>query len=142
MLGDDEPASAYYQKAIDLEPDAGGDPDFFGTVGLAYYKQKTKQVVDAEIILSRAISVYPDTTIKAANKYDRFLYAAAAYALEGQKGKSIYYLQKAAAANWIDYFFTERSPWYDNVRLEPGFKMLMQQLKNKASAYKLKADKE
>ncbi len=140
MSGDHNNAAIYFEKAIELDPAFVDNPDFFAPVGLAYQKQKAGKFVDAELILSKALAVYPDTAIAASNRYDRYIFAAAAAAMVNKKELSIAYLNKAAEANWIDYFFVEKNAWFTNVSNEQGFKTLMTQLKYKAAEFRRKAN--
>lgn len=141
MTGDNIAAAIYYQQALTLKPDGGENPEFYGVVGLAQAELKAGRKVDAEILLSRAVEVFPDPKRQASNNYDRYVYNAAAYAINGNKTQALFFLHKAIDANWIDYLFVEKNPWFDNIKNVADFKSMMQTLKEKAVKFKASTEK-
>lgn len=136
--GDISGGGNYFQKAFEIDTASANNPESYTQLGIAYAMQKENKKVDAEIILSRALLVYTDQSKKASNSYDRYVYAAAAASMENNTAQSIAFLQQAVNYNWNDCFLAEKSPWFENVKEDPGFKNLVAQIKNKAQSYRSK----
>jgi TolB-like protein/Flp pilus assembly protein TadD len=131
MAGRNGEAESYYRKAIQIQPSAVSNPDFYGTVGLGCLLIKNGQKAEGEAMLNQALTAYQHEIASGSMDDDPRLYASAVCAVLGQKEKALQYLQLAIASNWVDFAFTENNPWFDSIRNEPEYKTVISTLQSK-----------
>jgi len=62
------------------------------------------------------------------------------YAIQGNKGEALKWLQKAVDAGWRRYRYFSRHPMLENIRDEPRFKEIREEIKAKVAEMRRRAE--
>jgi TolB-like protein len=139
MLNDKKAAKAFFLRSINLNKSISTDIEGYAAVSLGQLLLEEGNNIDADIHLSSSLSAYKKAIQDGSQDDDHALYIAAIYAIKNDKVQAMVWLKKAHDFKWMDYGFGEMSPWYQNIRNEPGFKQLMSNMKQKAADMRRKA---
>ena len=141
MSGNNVLSRKYFQKSIELNKSIATDVSAFAPIGLGMYLMKENKKEDAEIFLSRSLSLNLDyIKNKKSQDDDDRIHISSIYAIQGEKKKSLEWLQKAIDVNWVDVELVEKNPWFDNIKKEPKYKEMIKLVKEKVAEMRIKAE--
>ena len=96
--------------------------------------------MEGEVYLSHALDTNLKEVANGSQDDDPPFYIAGIYAIKGERARSLEWLSKAVAANWIDYAEFENSPWFKQYRNDPEFVSLIYGVKKKVQAMRQKVE--
>lgn len=140
LAGDIQKAKKYFQKAIDMNTSLITDASTFAPIGLGSILSNEGKKVDAEILLSRSLSLFLDEIQKGKQDDEYRIGAAAILSIQGKKEEALDWLQKAIDVKWLDYGMVETSPWFANINTDPRFKKMINTVKKTADDMRKKAE--
>ena len=141
MAGMNNLAKKFYENGRIKMGENADNADDFSAIGLARLYALSGKSIDAEILLSRALSVYLSEIKNGSMDDDLRIFIAAIFALQGNKVQAISYLKQAAEANWLDVFFVENNPWFNSLKQEPEYLKIIADTKAKIAVLKVNAEK-
>lgn len=116
------------------------DASTFAPIGLGAILLKEGHKIDAEILLSRSLSLFLDE-IKKGKQDDEFrIGVAAILAVQGKKEEALLWMQKAIDVKWLEYGLAETNPWFEKINTDPRFKQMINTVKKEVSEMRVKAD--
>jgi len=140
QAGDIPKAKIYFQKAVDMNTSLNTDASTFAPIGLGAILLKEGHKIDAEILLSRSLSLFLDE-IKKGKQDDEFrIGVAAILAVQGKKEEALLWMQKAVDVKWLEYGLAETNPWFEKINTDPRFKQMINTVKKEVSEMRVKAD--
>ena len=140
QAGDIPKAKIYFQKAVDMNTSLNTDASTFAPIGLGAILLKEGHKIDAEILLSRSLSLFLDE-IKKGKQDDEFrIGVAAILAVQGKKEEALLWMQKAIDVKWLEYGLAETNPWFEKINTDPRFKQMINTVKKEVSEMRVKAD--
>jgi tetratricopeptide (TPR) repeat protein len=139
MMDDTQTAKRYFEKSASLNKSISTDIEGYSAVSLGQLLLNEGNAMDADIHLTSALSAYKKAIEDGSQDDSHALYIAAIYSIKNDKQQALVWLKKANEFKWLDYGFGELSPWYKNIRNEPGFRQLMTSLKQKTAEMRKKA---
>ena len=141
LYADDvQKAKTYFQKSIELNASLVTDAYTFAPVGLGAILLDEGKKIDAEILLSRSLSLFLDE-IQKGNQDDEFrTLAAAILSIQGKKDEALYWMQKAVDVNWVEYGLVEFCPWFNNIKETPQFKQIINTVKKRVDEMRIKTE--
>jgi TolB-like protein/ribosomal protein S17E len=139
MMDDTQTAKRYFEKSASLNKSISTDIEGYSAVSLGQLLLNEGNTMDADIHLTSALSAYKKAIEDGSQDDSHALYIAAIYSIKNDKQQALVWLKKANEFKWLDYGFGELSPWYKNIRNEPGFRQLMTSLKQKTAEMRKKA---
>ena len=137
--GDMQKAKTNFQKAIDLNALLTTDASTFAPVGLGAILLAEGKKIDAEILLSRSLSLFLDEIQKGKQDDEFRIGAAAILSIQGKKEEALYWMQKAVDVNWVEYGLLGINPWFNNIKPDPRFKQMINTVKKEVAEMQKKA---
>ena len=138
--GDMKKAKTYFQKAVDMNTSIITDASTFAPIGLGAILLKEGKKIDAEILLSRSLSLFLDEIKKGKQDDEYRIGAAAILAIQGKKEEALDWMQKAVDVKWLEYGLAELNPWFENINTDPRFKQMINTVKKEISEMQVKAE--
>ena len=140
--GDTKNAKKYFQKSIDLNPSLLTDAFTFAPIGLADILLKEGKKIDAEILLSRSLSVCLDEIQKGKQDDEFRMNVAAIKAIQGKKEEALSWMQKAIDVKWQEYGLAEISPWFNRINGDARFRQMINVVKAEVNQMRIKSGQE
>ena len=140
QAGDIQKAKTNFQKAVDMNSSLITDASTFAPIGLGSILLNEGKKIDAEILLSRSLSLFLDEIQKGKQDDEFRIGAAAIMAIQGKKEEALDWMQKAIEVKWLDYGMVETSPWFGNISTDPRFKQMMNTVKKTITEMRFKAE--
>jgi TolB-like protein/class 3 adenylate cyclase/Flp pilus assembly protein TadD len=140
QAGDIKKAKAWFQKAVNMNTSLMTDASTFAPIGLGAILLKEGNKIDAEILLSRSLSLFLDEIQKGNQDDELRTGVAAILAIQGKKEEAQDWIQKAIDVNWLDYGLAETNPWFENINTYPRFKQMINTVKKKINDMRAKAE--
>jgi TolB-like protein/Flp pilus assembly protein TadD len=137
--GDTKNAKKYFQKSIDLNPSLHTDAFTFAPIGLADILLKEGKKIDAEILLSRSLSLCLDEIQKGKQDDEFRMNVAAIKAIQGKKEEALSWMQKAIDVKWQEYGLAEISPWFNNINGDARFRQMINSVKAEVNQMRIKS---
>lgn len=137
--GDTKNARKYFQKSIDLNPSLLTDAFTFAPIGLADILLKEGKKIDAEILLSRSLSLCLDEIQKGKQDDEFRMNVAAIKAIQGKKEEALSWMQKAIDVKWQEYGLAEISPWFNNINGDARFRQMINSVKAEVNQMRIKS---
>lgn len=138
--GEMQQAKTNFKKAVDLNTSLLTDASAYAPIGLGAILLKEGKKIDAEILLSRSLSLFLDEIKKGKPDDEYRIGAAAILAIQGKKEEALDWMQKAIDVKWLEYGLGEITPWFDNIRTDPRYKQLINMVKKEISDMRTKAE--
>lgn len=139
MTGDTQRAKLFFEKSVSLNKSISTDIEGYSAVNLGQLLLTQGNTMDADILLTTALSAYKKAIEDGSQDDSHALYIAGIYAIKNDKQQALTWLKKADEFKWLDYGFAELAPWYKNIRTEPAFRQLISSLKQKTAELRKKA---
>lgn len=131
--GDMQKAKINFQKAIDLNTLLITDASTFAPIGLGAILLTEGEKIDAEILLSRSLSLFL-AEIQKGKQDDEFrIGTAAILSIQGKKDDALDWMQKAVDVHWVEYGLVEMNPWFNNIKDAPRFKQMINTVKKRVN---------
>jgi adenylate cyclase len=131
--GEMQKAKIYFKKAVDLNTSLLTDASTYAPIGLGAILLKEGKQIDAEILLSRSMSLFL-AEIQNGKKDDELrIGVAAILSIQGKKEEALGWMKKAIEVKWLEYGLAEINPWFENIRSDPRFKQMMDKVKKEVS---------
>lgn len=140
MMGDTITAKKYFEKSVSLNKSISTDIEGYEAVSLGQLLLNEGNTIEADIHLTTALSAYKKAIEDGSMDDDHALFIAAIYSIKNDKQQALTWLKKAQEFKWMDYGFGELTPWYKNIRNEPGFRQVMTSLKQRAADMRKKTE--
>jgi TolB-like protein/class 3 adenylate cyclase/Flp pilus assembly protein TadD len=140
--GDTKNAKKYFQKSIDLNPSLLTDAFTFAPIGLADILLKEGKKIDAEILLSRSLSLCLDEIQKGKQDDEFRMNVAAIKAIQGKKEEALSWMQKAIDVKWQEYGLAEISPWFNSINGDARFRQMINSVKAEVNQMRIKSGQE
>ncbi len=140
QAGDIKKAKAYFQKAVDMNTSLMTDASAYAPIGLGAILLNEGNKIDAEILLSRSLSLFLDEIQKGNQDDELRTGVAAILSIKGKKEEALDWMQKAIDVKWLDYGLAETNPWFENINTAPRFKQMINMVKKKINDMRVKAD--
>jgi tetratricopeptide (TPR) repeat protein len=140
--GDTQNAKKYFQRSIDLNPSLLTDAFTFAPIGLADILLKEGKKIDAEILLSRSLSLCLDEIQKGKQDDEFRMNVAAIRTIQGKKEDALSWMQKAIDVKWQEYGLAEISPWFKNINGDARFLQMINSVKAEVNQMRIKSEQE
>lgn len=138
--GDMQKARINFQRSVDLNASLITDAYTFAPIGLGAILLDEGKNIDAEILLSRSLSLFLEE-IQIGKKDNEFrIGAAAILSIVGKKEEALHWMQKAVDVNWVDYGVVETCPWFKNIKETPQFKQMINTVKKRVFEMRIKTE--
>lgn len=138
--GDLKQAKVFFQRAVDMNTSLMTDASAFAPIGLGAILLNEGNKIDAEILLSRSLSLFLDEIQKGNQDDELRTGVAAILAIKEKKEEALNWIQKAIDVKWLDYGLEETNPWFDNIKTDPRFIQMINTVKKKIEDMRVKAD--
>jgi len=140
--GDTKNAKKYFEISIDLNPSLLTDAFTFAPIGLADILLKEGKKIDAEILLSRSLSLCLDEIQKGKQDDEFRMNVAAIKSIQGKKEEALSWMQKAIDVKWQEYGLAEISPWFKNINGDARFLQMINSVKAEVNQMRIKSEQE
>ena len=133
-------AKDYFHKSVDLNASLITDASTYAPIGLGAILLKEGKKIDAEILLSRSLSLFLDEIQKGKQDDEFRIGVAAILSIQGKKEEALGWMRKAIDVKWLDYGMFETSPWFENINTDPRFKQMINTVKKEIYDMRAKAE--
>lgn len=140
QAGDISMAKDYFHKSVDLNASLITDASTYAPIGLGAILLKEGKKIDAEILLSRSLSLFLDEIQKGKQDDEFRIGVAAILSIQGKKEEALGWMRKAIDVKWLDYGMFETSPWFENINTDPRFKQMINTVKKEIYDMRAKAE--
>ena len=140
--GDTKNAKMYFQRSIDLNSSLLTDAFTFAPIGLADILLKEGKKIDAEILLSRSLSLCLDEIQKGKQDDEFRMNVAAIKAIQNKKDEALSWMQNAIDVKWQEYGLAEISPWFNNISGDTRFRQMINSVKAEINQMRIKSEQE
>jgi TolB-like protein/Flp pilus assembly protein TadD len=141
FAGDKMRAQSYFQQSIEQNQGYVDDPNTVSPIGLGQILLEERKSVEADVYLSHALEINLNEIKNGSQDKNALFHIAAIYAIRGQRGQALQWLQKAISANWIDYAQLQHGPWFARYREDPEVVAQIKMLSRKTEEMRKMAER-
>jgi TolB-like protein/tetratricopeptide (TPR) repeat protein len=134
-------AKYYFEKSVALNTNLENDGNTVAPLALAYLKLNTHEHEQAIFELDRLDKLYMDLINDGSEDDDLRVYLAAIKSMLGDDEEALVWIKRAIKRNWIDMAMVNHVPWFEPLKSNPEYTLLVKDLSSRITEMRQLADK-
>ncbi|MCL6261531.1 tetratricopeptide repeat protein [Aquiflexum sp. TKW24L] len=127
-------AEFFFKKSLKYNQDYGTDKWTYSPIYLGYLFSKNKNLIESEVMLEGALHLNLIEVEDMKSEDTEFIFnLSSLYAIKGDKGRSLHYLNLAKEKNWVDILKATQNPIFNDLHNNTQFKKIIQEIEKKIS---------
>ena len=133
-------AKKYLEKSAMLNENIENDPHTIAPFALAYFKLNTKDHNEVANDLIKLEDLYMNLMLKGNEDDDLRMNMAAIRSIQGSKGGTIIWLERAIDKHFLDLSLVDNMPWFKGINENPEYQKIIAPVKSRLTEMRRKAD--